>query len=278
MEEFRFKENLSVRDGNNVCRDVCGHVTRLCLDDGQSRDRTAAVLGRNAGCTFKQARMQIEYIARICFTSRRAANQQRKCAVSNGVFAQIIVNNENILALFAEILGHCAAGIGNNVLHGCAFGSGSANDDSVVHCACFLQRFGYLCNEGVFLSDRNIDAYDVLAALVNNCVNRNGSFARLPVADDKLTLASADRNHAVDSFDAGLQRNRNTFAADDARSFSFDRASFGAVDGSLAVYRAAESMDNSAQKRFTDGNGNYPSRAADFGALVNVGFIGKHGD
>lgn len=80
---------------------VCGHVTRLCLDDGQSRDRTAAVLGRNAGCTFKQARMQIEYIAGICFTSRRAANQQRKCAVSNGVFAQIIVNNENILALFA---------------------------------------------------------------------------------------------------------------------------------------------------------------------------------
>lgn len=100
----------------------------------------------------------------------------------------------------------------------------------------------------------------------------------MPVADDKLTLASADRNHAVDSFDAGLQRNGNTFAADDARSFSFDWASFGAVDGSLAVYRAAESMDNSPKSASPTGTETILPVRRDFGALVNVGFIGKHGD
>ena len=42
VEELRLQEDLAVRDGDDVGRDVGGHVAGLRLDDGQSRQRAAA--------------------------------------------------------------------------------------------------------------------------------------------------------------------------------------------------------------------------------------------
>ena len=36
------KEDLSIGNGNYVCRDICGYVTCLCLNDRQCGDRTSA--------------------------------------------------------------------------------------------------------------------------------------------------------------------------------------------------------------------------------------------
>ena len=44
VEELCLKEDLTVGDRDDVGGDISGYVSRLCFDDRQSRDRTAAVL------------------------------------------------------------------------------------------------------------------------------------------------------------------------------------------------------------------------------------------
>ena len=56
------------------------------------------------------------------------------------------------------------------------------------------------------LADGNVDADNILALLVDDSVERDRGLTGLAVADDKLTLAAADRNKRVDSLQAGLQR------------------------------------------------------------------------
>ena len=48
--------------------------------------------------------MQIEYIARISLASWRTVKQKGKCTVSYRVLGQIVVDNEDVLALVHEIL------------------------------------------------------------------------------------------------------------------------------------------------------------------------------
>ncbi len=78
--------------------------------------------------------MQIEDIARICFTSRRTLEQQRKGTVSDRVLGEIIVDDEDILALIGEILAHRAAGIRRDVLQRGKLRSRCGNDNRIGHC------------------------------------------------------------------------------------------------------------------------------------------------
>ena len=55
-------------------------------------------------------------------------------------------------------------------------------------------------NGRCFLTNRYINTIYWLALLVkvfliNDCINSNGCFTCLTVANDKLTLATSDRNH-----------------------------------------------------------------------------------
>ena len=54
-------------------------------------------------CTLEQTGVQIEDVAGIGLTSRRALEQKRKCTVSDRVLGQIVVNDQNVLALVHEV-------------------------------------------------------------------------------------------------------------------------------------------------------------------------------
>ena len=58
----------------------------------------------------------------------------------------------------------------------------------------------------LLLADRDVDADDALALLIDDGVDGDGGLAGLAVADDQLALAAADRDHRVDRLEAGLQR------------------------------------------------------------------------
>ena len=62
--------------------------------------------------------------------------------------------------------------------------------------------------------------------LVDDCVNRQSRFSRLPVADDEFALSPADRNHRINGFDSGLKRLFHRFALDDARRDFFNGIEF----------------------------------------------------
>ena len=98
MEQFRFQEDLTVGDGDDVGGNVGGNVARLRLDDGQCRQAAAAQLIGELGCAFQQTGMQVKDIAGVSLTSRRTADQQRQGTVSHGVLGQVIVDDQDVLA------------------------------------------------------------------------------------------------------------------------------------------------------------------------------------
>ena len=89
-----------------------------------------------------------------------------------------------------------------------------------------FERLHHLGHSRPLLADRDIDADHVAALLVDDGVERDGGLAGLAVADDQLALAAADRNHAVDGLDAGLQRLLDALPVDDARRDALDRVRF----------------------------------------------------
>jgi hypothetical protein len=75
---------------------------------------------------------------------------------------------------------------------------------------------------GLLLPNRNVDALNAGALLVDDRIDCYGGLAGLAVADDQLTLAAADRHHGVDGLQARLHRLAHRLALDDARRHLLD--------------------------------------------------------
>ena len=150
--------------------------------------------------------MQIENVAGVGLTSRGTANQQRERTVRDSVLGQVIVDDQDVLALVHEVFTHGAACVGGDILQRRQLGRGGTDDGCVRHSAVFLKILDQRCHGRALLTDGNIDAQNVLALLVDDGIGGNDGLAGLAVTDDKLTLAAANRNHRVDGLNAGLQR------------------------------------------------------------------------
>src|SRR6187200_499385 len=125
------------------------------------------------------------------------------------------------------------------------------------------QRLDHLRDCGALLSDRDVDADDVAALLVDNRVERNCRLAGLAIADDQLALSTADRDHGVDSLDTGLQRLFHGLPVDDAGSQSFGRIELIGEDGAPVIDGAAERIDDSSDQRLAYGYRHDAAGAAD---------------
>ena len=220
VEQLGLEEDLAVGDRNNVGRDIGRNVACLRLDDRERGQRAAVLDVRRA---LEQTGMQIEYIARISLASWRTVKQKGKCTVSYRVLGQVIVDNENVLALMHEILADRAACIRRDILQRRRLGCGRRNDAGVIHRTVLRERLGYLRNGRALLADRNIDTDNARALLIDDGVQADRGLAGLTVTDDQLALAAADRDHGVDRLDTGLERHVYRCALDDARGRALDR-------------------------------------------------------
>ena len=81
----------------------------------------------------------------------------------------------------------------------------------------------HLRDRRTLLPDRAVDANQVVALVVDDGVERDRGLAGLPVADDQLALAAADRNHAVDGLQSGRHRLTHRLPVDDAGSNALQR-------------------------------------------------------
>ena len=192
--------------------------------------------------------MQVKNIAGIGFTTRRAAHEQRDLAIGLGVLAQVVVDDQRVLALFHELFADGAAGIGRNILQGGRVGSGRRNHDGVIHRAVLLQGSHQLHHLGAFLTDGHVNANQVLALLIDDRINRNGRLAGLAVADDQLALAATDGNQSVNGLDAGLHRRIHRLAGNDVGRDALYRARGAGVDRAFAVQRLTQRVDHAADQ------------------------------
>ena len=115
-EESRRQVDLPVRNRDEIRRDVCRDVARLRFDDGQRRDRPAALLIRKLRRAFEQPRVQKKNIARIRLAPRRSPQEQRDFAVSDRVLREVVVDDEDVFVLVHQLFGHRAPRVRSDVL------------------------------------------------------------------------------------------------------------------------------------------------------------------
>src|SRR6202011_1324222 len=245
-----------VGDRNHVGRNIGRHVVGLGLDDRQRRQRARAVLLVQLRGALKQPRMQIEHVAGIGLAARRTAQQQRHLAISDRLLRQIVIDDDRVHAVVAEIFAHGAAGERRDVLHRRRIGGGRRNDDRIFQRALLFQHLDELRNRRALLADRDVDAIqlDLLVAggierlLVQDGVERDRGLAGLAVADDQFALAAADRDQRIDRLQPSGHRFVDRFARNDAGRLDVDTLAFRRLDRPLAVDRIAERIDHAAEQ------------------------------
>ena len=131
--------------------------------------------------------------------------------------------HQRVAAAVAEVLAHRAGRVRADVEQRRRIRRAGGDDDGVLHRARLFERPDHLRDRRLLLADRVVNADDVLAALVDDRVDRDGGLAGLAVADDQLALAAADRDHRVDRLQPGLHRLLDRRAIDDARGDALDR-------------------------------------------------------
>src|SRR6185295_9272858 len=109
IEEVSLKEDLSVSDRDDVSRNVCRNVARLCFDNRQTGERTTALKVREFCGAFQQARVEIEDVSGIRLTARWASEQQRNLAIRGCLLGKVVVNGERVFSIVAEVLAHRSA-------------------------------------------------------------------------------------------------------------------------------------------------------------------------
>ena len=201
--------------------------------------------------------MEVEDVARVCLTARRAAQDQRHLAVGHGLLREVVVDNEGVAPRVAEEFADGCAREGGEVLHGSRIGGRGGHDDRILHGSVPAQRLDERRHGRGLLADSHIDAVDrvtglEVAPLVDDRVHGDGRLARLAVADDQLALTAADRDHRIDGLQARLQGFAHRLAEDDARRLAFQRhLDRLPADGTLAVERIAQRRDHPAEQRLT---------------------------
>ncbi len=144
------------------------------------------------------------------------------------------------------------------------------DDDRVVHRAVTAEDVYERGGRRFLLRDRDVDADDPLALLVQDRVDGDRRLARLAVADDQLALASADRGHGVDRLDAGLHRLVDRLPIGDAGGGRLDQARLVRQDRPLVVDRHAERVDHPADHRLADRHAEELAGCGDGLALVDL--------
>ena len=191
--------------------------------------------------------MKVEDVSRVGFASGRTSEQQRHLAIGPRVLGEVVVNDERVFALVHEELGHGAPGIRREVLQGSGVRRVGGNDDGVLHRALLLQHRHRLCDLAGLLSDGDVYADQVSAALIDDGVQRDRGLPGRTVADDQLALSPADRDHRVDGLDAGLDGGIDRHAGRNVRGDNLDWLRVRGTGRPLAVDRLTERVDDAGQ-------------------------------
>ncbi len=222
--------------------------------------------------------MEIEDVARIGFAARRAAQQERHLAIGDGLFGEVVIGDHRMHAVIAEIFAHGAAGERCQILDRRRVGGGSGDDNRIFERAVVLEHLDKLRDGRALLAAGHIDAVELFLfrtrdmdrLLVQYRVEDDRGLARLPVADDELALAAADRDQGVDGLEAGRHRLMHGFARNDAGRLDVDAAPFLRSDRALAVDRIAERIDHAAQELAADRHFHDGAGALDGVAFLDV--------
>jgi hypothetical protein len=190
--------------------------------------------------------MQVEHVAGVGLAAWRATKQEGHLPVRPGVFREVVVNDQGVLALEHEVLAHRAPGVWGEVLDRRRVRGVTCYHNGVLHSPVFFKDRDGLGHLACLLSDSDVDAGQVAAFLVDDRINRDHRLACGTVADDQLSLAAPDRDHGVDGLDACLYGRVDCFADGDVRCDHLYRPELTGLYRSFAVQRLSEGVHDAA--------------------------------
>ena len=171
-------------------------------------------------------------------------------------------------------------------LHRRRIRGGRRDDDRIVERALLLQHLDELRDGRALLPDRDIDAVEldllvrlrVERLLVEDGVERDGGLAGLPVADDQLALAAADRDQRVDGLQAGRHRLVHRLARNDAGRLDIDAHALVGLDRAFAVDRVTERIDDAAEQTLADRHVDDRAGALDGLSFLDLAVVAEDDD
>ena len=183
--------------------------------------------------------MKIEYITRICLTSRWTLQKQRQRTICHCMLWQIIIDNQHIFALIHKILCKAGSRIWRDILQRCRVARRCAYNNGVLHRSVFCQCIYNFSNRRRLLPDCHIYTDNVFALLINHRVGRYGCLSCLSVPDNQLSLSAPNRKHGVNRQNPCFQRLINRFSVYNARRIIFNRTILICLYCTLSVNRCA---------------------------------------
>ena len=192
--------------------------------------------------------------------------------------SEVVVDDQHVSARFHERFRDAGRGVRSDVGETRRVVAFSHDDNGVIHRAIFPQGCHGLCDGGRALTNGTIDAQDILAALVEDRVNRNGGLTRLAVAEDQLALAAPNGNECIDDFEARLERHGDGCAVHDGRGGAFDGQALAGGQRPVAIERPTERVDDAPQQSIAHGHVHDPARALDFISRVEMPVFAEQND
>ena len=202
VEKLSLQEDLTVGNGDDVGWDIGRHITSLGLNNWQGSQGSTTVLLVHLSCALEETRMKIEDITWESLTTGWASQEEGHLTVSDSLLGEIVVDDEGVLAVVTEVLANSATRVCGQELEWSGLRSGSGNDDGVLESIAVAEETNDVGNGGALLTNSNVDAVKRLGVvtllvdilLVEDSVDGDGGLASLSVANNKLTLASANRD------------------------------------------------------------------------------------
>lgn len=262
VEELGLQEDLSIGNGNDVGWNVSGHITTLGLNDREGSEGTTTVLVGHLGSTLEETRVEVEDITGVSLTSGWATEKEGHLTVGDGLLGEIVEDDEGVLAVVTEPLTHGGTGERSEVLERSGLGSGGSNDDGVLHGVVLLKGLDELGNSGTLLSDSDVDTVELLglvlsvvpSLLVEHGIEGDGGLSGLTITNDQLTLATSDRNHGIDGLETSLDWLVDGVTWENTWGLELGTTLLGGLDWSLSINWVSESIDDTAEKLWSDWN------------------------
>merc|ERR1719209_1516370 len=153
----------------------------------------------------EQPGVEVEDVTGVSLTAWGTPEQQGHLPVSDSLLGQVVKDNHSVHAIVAEVLSHGHSGVGGEVLQGSSIRGSGRDDNGVLHGVSVSESLHNLCDSGPLLADSNIDTVELLLGvvgvietlLVDDGIDGNSGFASLSVANDQLTLATANGHKGV---------------------------------------------------------------------------------
>ena len=119
----------------------------------------------------------------------------------------------------------------------------------------FAERLHDAGDGRFLLADGYVHTDDIAAALIDDRIHGDGRLAGLAVANNQLSLAPPDGDHAIDGFDAGLQRLVYGLTTGNARGDHFQGAAMWRFNRTFPVQGLAQGVNHAADQRIADRHG-----------------------